>query len=79
MRDPMEALEAWLERRPALWAAYLRLNFCKASLTGGRPKPPSRAFDLFHRIFYLKCPCCACLRGALAGALLGFLGGFLCR
>jgi hypothetical protein len=71
MRDPMEAFEDWLRRRPRLWRLYVRLNFCKAELADGTPKPPSRVYDLFYRAFYLNCPCCAALRGMLCGLALG--------
>jgi hypothetical protein len=72
MRDPMEAMEALVERRyPRLWARYIALNFCKGELADGTVKPPSRPYDAFHALFYLKCPCCAALRGILFGLALG--------
>ncbi|MDR1079454.1 MAG: hypothetical protein LBQ79_00445 [Deltaproteobacteria bacterium] len=71
MRDPMEAMEDGLSRFPRPWAVYVRLNFCKGELADGTPKPPNRFYDLFYHLFYLKCPCCAALRGMLAGLVLG--------
>jgi hypothetical protein len=75
MRDPMEILESVLSRFPRPWRAYLRWNFCKALDADGAPKPASRLYDLYAAVFYLRCPCCAALRGLA----LGFLLGLLCK
>ena len=75
MRDPMEAFEDWLAKKPRLWPLYVRLNFCKAKLADGADKPESGAFNLLARIFYLECACCAALRGFLIGGLIGALIG----
>ena len=77
MRDPMEAFESWLERRPRLWALWLRHNFCKGVLADGSPKPESRLFAAFSRAFHLECPCCAALRGIIAGLALGLAIGLI--
>ena len=69
--DPMDWLEAKIQRRPRLWALYLRLNFCKGQLADGSPKPESTLFRAFSRIFYLDCSCCAALRGLAFGFVLG--------
>jgi hypothetical protein len=79
MRDPMEIMEDRLRRFSLrLWSLYLRFNFCKDSFADGSPKPPSRLFDAYYAVFYLKCPCCAAARGMLAGLLLGFGLGYIC-
>ncbi|MDR1314789.1 MAG: hypothetical protein LBQ12_14150 [Deltaproteobacteria bacterium] len=54
-----------------LWAFYVRWNFCKPEFADGSPKPESRLFNAFYHAFYLKCPCCAALRGLLAGFVFG--------
>lgn len=77
MRDPMDMFEDVLKRFPKLWAGYVRLNFCKPELADGTPKPESRVFNAFYRVFYMKCPCCSALRGLLAGFVLGWVAKWL--
>ena len=77
MRDPMEAFEDWLRRRPALWRAYVALNFCKGEYADGTPKEQSKAFNALYAVFRMECGCCAALRGFLAGALIGLLAWLL--
>jgi hypothetical protein len=73
--DPMEKLEAWIERYPRLWRAYVYLNFCKNAYADGLPKPDSRLFKLFYKIFYLDCSCCSAIRGLVFGTLFGLALG----
>jgi hypothetical protein len=73
----MEALEAALSRRPRLWRIYLALNPCKEAYADGTFKTDGPAFKAFAAVFYLKCPCCAALRGLIAGLLLGLALGAL--
>jgi hypothetical protein len=72
MRDPMEIFEDWLKKHPRAYAKYIAKNFCKGEFADGQPKPASRLFDIYYRVFYLQCPCCAALRGLLLGLVLGW-------
>jgi hypothetical protein len=75
MRDPMETLEEALKRFPRLYKFYVGLNFCKGELPDGTEKPGNRFYDLFYHTFYLRCACCAALRGLAVG----FVAGILCH
>jgi hypothetical protein len=79
MRDPMDALESVLIKYPRLWAKYIKWNFCKADLADGTSKKDSWLFDLYYKVFYLDCACCAALRGILFGLVVGLALGWLGR
>jgi hypothetical protein len=76
-RDPIEALEAVIARHPTLWRLYVALNFCKEAYADGTPKVDGPLFNVFKRVFYLECACCAALRGILVGLLAGAAAGVL--
>jgi len=76
MRDPMEIFEDVLSKHfPKLYKVYMKYNFCKGEYADGTAKPESKAFNIFSRVFYLECSCCAVFRGMMAGAVLGFIVG----
>ena len=77
MRDPIEIFEDALMRRPRLWRAWVWLNPCKEAYADGAPKVDGPLFKAFAAVFYLKCSCCAAIRGLAIGLAAGFLLGVL--
>jgi hypothetical protein len=77
MRDPMEVFEDILKRFPKLYGPYMKYNFCKLHYADGTEKPESKLYNAFYYTFYMECPCCATIRGLLAGTIFGLFLGWL--
>jgi len=76
MRDPIEIFEDILSNHfPKLYKSYMKYNFCKGEYADGTTKPDSKIFNLFSKIFYLECSCCAAIRGLVVGGILGCIIG----